>query len=85
YAAGNERIMFFIFSNRMTFFGLIIAQLAVVFVLSGMVHRLSGALATGLFMLYSVLTGLTMASIFLAYTYTSIASTFFVTAGMFGA
>ena len=65
YAAGNERIMFFIFSNRMTFFGLIIAQLAVVFVLSGMVHRLSGAVATGLFMLYSVLTGLTMASIFL--------------------
>jgi len=64
---------------------LIIAQLALVFVLSGMVHRLSGAVATALFMLYSALTGLTMASIFLVYTYSSIASTFFVTAGMFGA
>ncbi|SQK74050.1 Inner membrane protein YbhL [Tatumella ptyseos] len=36
-------------------------------------------------MLYSALTGLTMASIFLVYTYSSIATTFFVTAGMFGA
>jgi FtsH-binding integral membrane protein len=74
-----------VFANRITFFGLIIVQLALVFFLSGMVHRLSGAVATGLFMLYSALTGLTMASIFLVYTYSSIASTFFVTAGMFGA
>ena len=73
-----------VFANRVTFIGLIIAQLAVVFVLSGLVHKLSGAVATGLFMLYSALTGLTLASIFLAYTYASIASTFFITAGMFG-
>ncbi|WP_205418545.1 Bax inhibitor-1 family protein, partial [Klebsiella pneumoniae] len=66
-------------------FGLIIAQLALVFVISGMVNRLSGAVATSLFMLYSALTGLTLSSIFIAYTYSSIASTFVVTAGMFGA
>lgn len=83
YAANNERIMFFVFSSRITFFGLIIAQLAVVFVLSGMVHRLSGAMATALFMLYSALTGLTMSAIFIAYTASSIASTFLITAGMF--
>lgn len=74
-----------VFANRITFFGLIIVQLGLVFVLSGMVHKLSGAVATGLFMLYSALTGLTMASIFLVYTYSSIASTFLVTGGMFGA
>ncbi|WP_345827044.1 Bax inhibitor-1/YccA family protein [Pantoea sp. BRR-3P] len=85
FAARTPPVMELVFANRITFFGLIIAQLAVVFVLSGMVHRLSGTLATGLFMLYSALTGLTMASIFLVYTYSSIASTFFVTAGMFGA
>ncbi|HBZ17153.1 Bax inhibitor-1 family protein [Pantoea sp. NPDC088449] len=85
FAARTPAVMELVFANRITFFGLIIAQLAVVFVLSGMVHRLSGTLATGLFMLYSALTGLTMASIFLVYTYSSIASTFFVTAGMFGA
>ncbi|MBT0718718.1 Bax inhibitor-1/YccA family protein [Rosenbergiella epipactidis] len=85
FAARTPAVMEAIFSSRITFFGLIIAQLAVVFVLSGMVHKMSAALATGLFMLYSVLTGLTMASIFLAFTYSSIASTFVVTAAMFGA
>jgi FtsH-binding integral membrane protein len=85
FAANNDQVMFFIFSNRIVFYGLIIAQLGLVFVLSGMVHRLSGAVATGLFMLYSALTGLTMASIFQIYTGASIASTFLITAGMFGA
>ncbi|MGK3123668.1 Bax inhibitor-1 family protein [Candidatus Pantoea formicae] len=85
FAANDPRVMFFIFANRFVFFGLIIAQLGLVFVLSGMVHRLSGGVATSLFMLYSALTGLTMASIFTIYTGTSIASTFFITAGMFGA
>lgn len=85
FAARTPAVMELVFANRMTFFGLIIAQLAVVFVLSGLVHKLSGGVATALFMLYSALTGLTMASIFLVYTYSSIASTFFVTAGMFGA
>ncbi|KGD73488.1 membrane protein [Tatumella morbirosei] len=85
YAARTPRVMEFVFSSQLTFFGLIIIQLAVVFILSGMVHKMSSALATSLFMLYSALTGLTLASIFLVYTYSSIASTFFVTAGMFGA
>jgi len=85
FAARTPAVMELVFANRITFFGLIIAQLALVFVLSGMVQRMSGAVATALFMLYSALTGLTMASIFLVYTYSCIASTFFVTAGMFGA
>ncbi|NIH15858.1 Bax inhibitor-1/YccA family protein [Serratia symbiotica] len=85
YAAQTPAILNFIFSSQITFFGLIIAQLALVFVISSMVNRLSAALATSLFMLYSVLTGLTLSSIFIAYTYSSIASTFLVTAGMFGA
>ena len=84
YAANTPAVMMYVFSSRITFFGLIIAQLAVVFVLSGLVHKLSPAVATALFMLYSALTGLTLASIFLVYTYASIASTFVVTAGMFG-
>lgn len=85
YAANTPAILNFIFSSQITFFGLIIAQLALVFVISGMVNRLSGTVATSLFMLYSALTGLTLSSIFIAYTYSSIASTFVVTAGMFGA
>jgi len=85
YASGSEKIMSFVFSSQITFFGLIIAQLALVFVISGMVNRLSGTVATGLFMLYSALTGLTLSSIFLVYTGDSIFGTFIVAAGMFGA
>ena len=85
FAVRTPEVMMFVFSSKITFFGLIIAQLAVVFVLSGMVHRLSAGVATTLFMLYSALTGLTLSSIFVVYTYSSIASTFVVTAGMFGA
>ncbi len=85
FAANTPAVMALVFANRITFFGLIIVQLGLVFVLSGMVHKLSGAVATGLFMLYSALTGLTLASIFLVYTYSSIASTFVVAGGMFGA
>ena len=85
YAAHTPAVLNFIFSSKITFFGLVIVLLGLVFVLSGMVHKLSAAAATSLFMLYSALTGLTLASIFIVYTYSSIASTFVVTAGMFGA
>ncbi len=85
YASQSPEIMGFIFSSQITFFGLVILQLALVFVISGMVNRLSGTVSTALFMLYSALTGLTMASIFILYTQSSIAGTFVVAAGMFGA
>lgn len=85
YAANTPAVMEVVFSSQITFFGLIIAQLALVFVISGMVHKLSPGMATTLFMLYSALTGLTLSSIFLVYTYSSIASTFVVAGGMFGA
>ncbi|MGL4861296.1 MAG: Bax inhibitor-1/YccA family protein [Enterobacteriaceae bacterium] len=85
YASNSPAILSFIFSSKIVFYGLIIAQLGLVFVISGMVARLSGSMATGLFMLYSVLMGLTLSSIFIVYTASSIASTFFVSAGMFGA
>lgn len=85
YAANSEAVMQMVFSSRVTFFGLIIAQLALVFVLSGLIHKLSAGVATTLFMLYSALTGLTLSSILLLYTAQSIAATFVVTAGMFGA
>ncbi|OCG04716.1 Bax inhibitor-1/YccA family protein [Gilliamella sp. wkB112] len=62
---------------------LIIAELGLVFALSGMINRLSGSAATTMFMLYSVLSGLTLSSIFIAYTSSSIVSVFFITAGMF--
>ncbi|CQJ48745.1 Bax inhibitor-1/YccA family protein [Yersinia rohdei] len=85
YAANTPSIIFALQSNRILFFGLIIAQLGLVFVISGMINSLSGTAATSLFMLYSALTGLTLSMILIMYTGASIASTFVICAGMFGA
>ena len=65
------------------FIGLIIAQFALVIALSAAVQRMSAGMATGLFALYSVLTGATLSSIFIVYPIGSIANAFFVTAGTF--
>ena len=74
-----------IFSNPIVFFGLVIAELGLVFFLSARVQKLAPATAAALFVGYSALNGLTLSMILLLYTGTSIASTFVVTAGMFGA
>ena len=74
-----------IYGNQIVFWGLIIAELGVVFVLSGLINKLSPAVATILFYAYSILNGVTLASVFLIYTGGSIALTFFVTAGVFAA
>jgi FtsH-binding integral membrane protein len=67
------------------FFILVLAELGLVFFLSARIDKLQPSTATGLFVGYSVLNGVTLSSIFLAYTHASIAMTFLVTAGMFAA
>jgi uncharacterized protein len=71
--------------NGPLFWALIIAQLAIVFVLSARVERLEPVTAALLFILYSGLTGITLSFVLLVFTGESIATTFVVTAGMFGA
>jgi hypothetical protein len=56
-----------------------------VFFLSARIDKIQASTASALFVLYSVLNGLFFSTIFLRYTGTSIASTFVITAGMFGA
>ncbi len=67
------------------FFILILAELGMVFYLSARIDKIQPGTATGLFVGYSVLNGLTLSAIFLAYTKASIGGTFLITAGMFGA
>ena len=67
------------------FWILIIAQLGLVFYLSARIEKIQPGTATGLFLGYAALNGLTLSMVFLAYTGSSIAATFFITAGMFGA
>jgi uncharacterized protein len=66
-------------------FGLIILELAIVFGLVFLINRISSTLAIAAFFFYSALNGVTLSIIFAVYTTASIAGTFFVTAGMFGA
>ena len=72
-------------NNRLAFWILLIAQLGLVFYLSARVAKVAPTTAAGLFMLYSALVGVTSSVILLLYNGNSIASTFIVTAGMFGA
>ena len=81
--SNSQTMMQLIFGNRLLFFGLIIGELVLVFYLSARVAKMEASTATGLFILYAVLNGLTLSVIFLAYTASSIASTFFICAGTF--
>jgi FtsH-binding integral membrane protein len=83
--ASSPTLLQAIFGNKILFFGLMIAELGLVFYLSARVNKLAPATASGLFLLYSALNGATLSIILMAFTGTSIATTFVVTAGMFGA
>lgn len=85
YAATSQTIMGLIFSNRFVFYGLLIGEIVLVGYLVVAVNKMSAATATAAFVGYSVLNGLTLSVIFLAFTEASIASTFLICAGMFGA
>lgn len=71
--------------NPVVFYGLMGFELLLVIVLSWAINKLSVGIATSMFLLYAGVNGMTLSVIFLAYTQESIAVTFFVTAGMFGA
>lgn len=83
--ATSPAIMSAILMNKMLFFGLIIGEFALVIGLSAAINRLSLSTATLMFVLYSVINGATLSVIFLAYTMSSIANVFFITAGTFAA
>lgn len=83
--ANSPTIVRAIYTNKLLFWVLIIAQFGLVITLSGRVNRLAASTASALFIAYSALTGVTLSFILLLYTAESIFSTFFVCAGMFGA
>jgi len=83
FVANNPTLSDLILGNRILFFGLIIGELALVFFLSARVHKMQASTATAMFIAYSILNGLTLSVIFVAYTAASIASTFFICAGTF--
>ena len=85
FVASTPALLQLIFGNQIVLFGLIIGELGMVFYLSARVNKLSAATATSLFVLYSILNGATLAAIFIIYTASSIATTFFTCALTFAA
>jgi FtsH-binding integral membrane protein len=83
YVSNSESLMRLIFGNQLLFFGLIIGELMLVFSLAGRAHKMQASTATGLFILYAALNGVTLSVIFLIYTRASITSTFFICAATF--
>ncbi len=68
----------------MLYWGLLIGELILVFVLIARIGKMSATSATAMFLGYSALNGITISMIVAMYTVSSVASTFLVCAGMFG-
>lgn len=85
FMVSSPAMMQAVFGNQILFFGLIIAELGLVIGLSAAISRLSAGTASGLFLLYSALNGITLAAIFAVYAKAVIVNAFLVTGGMFGA
>lgn len=85
FVASNESILMAIYSNQVLFWGLIIAEFALVFGVTAAINKISLTTATLLFVLYSMINGATLSFILLAYTASSVVSVFFITAGTFAA
>ena len=85
YVASSPAILYAIVSNQIAFWGLFIGELVLVFVLSSRIMSLSFVTASLMFVVYSIMNGVFFSFILLAYTEQSIATTFLITAGTFGA
>lgn len=72
-------------TNSWVYWGLAIAEIGIVIYLSARLNSMSSTTATLLFYVFAILNGLTLSLIYYMYTKQSIATTFFVTAGAFGA
>ncbi|MFC2615019.1 MAG: Bax inhibitor-1/YccA family protein [Treponema sp.] len=86
FAVFNSRTLArFIFGSNFTFMGLILAEFALVIILSAGIRKMSFPVAAVSFVIYSIVNGLTLSVVLFAYTRTSVASIFVITALMFGA
>ena len=81
--ASSPGVMNALYTNPILFWGLVIAEFVLVIGISAAINKLSLTTATLMFVLYSVINGATLSSVFLIYTMSSIASVFFITAGTF--
>ncbi len=85
YVGHNETMLQIIYGTPGLIIGLFLLELGFVFYLSSRIQKLKASTATALFTIYAILNGITLSYIFLAYTATSIVSTFMICAVTFSA
>lgn len=84
YIASDQTLITGLLRHKILFYGLIFSQLGIVLWLSFKQASLSATAARGLYLVYTVLTGITFSVILVAYTAESVVNTFVVTAASFG-
>ncbi|MFN8357891.1 MAG: Bax inhibitor-1/YccA family protein [Spirosomataceae bacterium] len=84
FVASTPSLIVTILENRLFFYALLFGEIAVVWWLTSRLQSMTAGNATMWFFFYAFINGLTLSVIFIAYTFESIASTFFITAGTFG-
>jgi FtsH-binding integral membrane protein len=82
--ATSPALLQMIFGIPYMFMGLLIGEIALVIGLTWAINKINAAMATFLFVVYSIVNGLTLSVIFLVYTQASISTAFFATALTFG-
>lgn len=82
--AATPALVSLIFGNPWVFYGLLIFELILVVAVNAAIRRISAAVATFLFLLYSAVNGATLASVFLAYELGSVAMAFVSATCLFG-
>lgn len=84
-ATSDQSLLYLIATNSWIYWGLAILEIGLVLWISARLQRMSSGMATGLFFLFAMVNGLTLSLIFMMYTMASIAKTFLIAAGVFGA
>lgn len=83
YASAETGLYVSLVKTPLLFWGVALAPLALVFLLSFRIEKMSLGGAQAAFWAYAAMVGLSLAGLFLVYTGMSIARTFFITAAMF--
>lgn len=83
--AFNQGFLTFMLQHSWVYWGLFIAEFGIVIGFSAGINRMKSSTASALFYIFAVINGLALSMIFAAYSPGSIAKTFFITAGTFGA
>lgn len=83
YIGTDQNLVYAIISNKILFYGLMIAEFGLVIWLSAGINKMNSMMATMMFLLYAALNGATLSIFSLIYTSESIQSAFFTSAAAF--